>query len=297
MDPRRRLERAAAARQSNQDIIAACDGKPEPAIAEGFPANFPPPTPWSEALFAANLDLANISANRWAAKCPLPLEDLESITRQGLLRGCRKYDPHRINPHTGEPYALASAVCPFIEGEVLHWFRDSKTYAVKFPSRWRKAWGKVQKLLSEPGSTYATIAAATGLTAGEVQELAAAMVSVIPFEDLTVEVPTMDLPIDMVPTIRKLVDLSTDAISFRDQAALLSWWEGGRRRDLPAQAFERTVRAWRQLVAGKRIAQYVQEELALGVPSVVAVTKERRPKGQRRQREHVVTLSLLDLAG
>lgn len=288
-----RLERAAASRQSNRDIIAACDGQPAPAIAESFPTNFPPPTPWSEALFAANLDLANISANRWAAKCPLPLEDLESITRQGLLRGCRKYDPHRINPLTGEPYALTSIVCPFIEGEVLHWFRDSKTFAVKFPSKWRKAWGRVQRLLAEPDSTFDSIAAATGLTAAEVQEMTAAMTTSIPFEDLTVEVPTQDLPMDMVPTIQRLAERVTDALSARGQADLLAI-DSGRRRELSPQTIERAARVWDQLVAGKRIAQYVQEELALDVPAVVAVAKEK-PAKARRLRAKALTLPLLQM--
>jgi DNA-directed RNA polymerase specialized sigma subunit len=278
-----RLERAAASREANAAIIASGSDRKAPALPESFPTNFPPPTAISEQLFAANIDLANASANRWAAKCPVPLDDLMSITRQGLLRGCRKYDPNKVNPSTGRPYAISTLVCPFIEGEVLHWFRDNKTYAVKFPMSWRKAWGKVQRMAGA-GSTAAEISAATNLPEAEVIEMLGAMEDTIPLDESTIPEADTQLHDDMVSAMRRLADQSTDKISRQDQGLISAWWDDPRRRSFPAGPFQWVNRAWGQLMKGRKVKEFIQQELPLGVVVTVAPVLQVKTKAPRRQR-------------
>lgn len=291
-----RLDRAAASRQANAAIVASASTRRAPALPESFPPDFPPPTAISEQLFAANLDLANASANRWAAKCPMPVEDLESITRQGLLRGCRKYDPTRINPATGEPYAISSVVCPFIEGEVLHWFRDSKTYAVKFPSPWRKAWGRVQRMTGA-GATAAEISAATGLAEAEIVEMISAMAGTIPLEEGLVGGAEHD-PLDNITgALRRLADRGTDKLNPQDQELLKAWWPNNRRRALPTGPLQWFIKGWQGVSQGRKVAQFLQAELSLAVTPCNGPVVPVSSKAPRRQRVEAETLPLLGVVG
>lgn len=286
-----RLDRAAASREANAAIIAAATDRPAPKLPESFPSNFPAPTAISEQLFAANIDLANASANRWAAKCPVPLDDLMSITRQGLLRGCRKYDPARVNPSTGRAYAVSSVVCPFIEGEVLHWFRDNKTYAVKFPMAWRKAWGKVQRM-AQQGATAAEISAASGLSESDIVEMLGAMADTIPLEESAIPEADAQRHDDMVAAMRSLAYQSTDKISRQDQGLIAAWWEDTRRRSFPAGPFQWVLRASSHLMRGRKVAEYLQVELSLGVTITTAPLPPAKAKAPRRQRVTAETPAL-----
>jgi DNA-directed RNA polymerase specialized sigma subunit len=138
---------------------------------------FPTPTLISEDLITANLGLARQSAWRFHRKTGQAYEELEAIAFVGLIRGCRRYDPDRLNPGTGKPYALSTIVVPFIQGEILHWFRD-RGFAMKFPTKWREQWGKVQRLMADPDLSAQDVAEQCGLSMADLTEMLAAMTTV-----------------------------------------------------------------------------------------------------------------------
>jgi len=83
----------------------------------------PPRTELSERLIVENQGLARKAANKWSRLCGRPYDDFIGPALEGLVNGCRRYDPERINPGTGRPYAISTCVCQYIEGQIKHHIR------------------------------------------------------------------------------------------------------------------------------------------------------------------------------
>lgn len=254
-----------------------------PAAAEPTARPFPPPTEHSEALVEANLGLARQAAWKWSRKTGQPYDDLEAVAFVGLIRGCRRYDPERINPGTGKPYALSTVACPFITGELLHHFRD-RGHAVKFPSRWRENWGKVQRLLNDPAIPAEQVADLAGITQGELDEMTAAMVGTVDLDTTFAGVgtppPEVEEP-DRLAPLQALVDQAWANMHQADQGLLLTWWNRPHRQALPQGPLQQFHARLKALLAGRSLRQVLQLELC----QVERVPVERKPRAQRRSRE------------
>jgi hypothetical protein len=133
--------------------------------------SFPPPTEWSEDLAIQNQRLSRAMAMRMRNLTGMDLEPLQAVADIGLLKGCRLYDPNRINPGTGKPYSLSTCVVPYIRGAMLHYLRDKgHTSGVKFPDAWRDTAPRVRKLAGE-GASLDAIAKEVGLPAPEIEAI------------------------------------------------------------------------------------------------------------------------------
>jgi hypothetical protein len=246
----------------------------------GAVSSFPPPTAGSEDLVTQNLGLARQAAWRFHRRTGQPYDDLEAIAFVGLIRGCRRYDPERLNPGTGEPYALSTIVVPFVNGEILHWFRD-KGHAIKFPNRWREKWGKVQRLISDPALSAQDVAEQSGLTVAEISEMLAAMTGTANLDDIHgadgYSVPELELC--RIDPLRNLVCGAWDGIHKADRGLLLGWWANPRRIAYPRGPMEQFHRRVKRLLEGRRLSEVLQLGLAISVPEVVP-----EPKGPRQRK-------------
>jgi hypothetical protein len=244
---------------------------------------FPPPTATSEDLVAANLGLARQAAWRFHRKTGQPYDDLEAVAYVGLIRGCRRYDPERVNPANGRPYAISTAVCPYIVGEILHHFRD-RGHAIKFPSRWREQWGKVQRLLTDPAVTAEQVAEQAGMTLDELQEMLGAMVGTSNLDDLhgsdACDDPEPEE--DRLAPLQSLVQQAWSNLHPGDQISLLNWWAQPRRLAFPQGPIRQYHGRLKALLQGRRLSEVIQLGLSLQVP-VVAV--EKQPRATRTRRE------------
>lgn len=264
---------------------------PEPAEPTGRP--FPPPTDTSEALVEANLGLARQAAWRWSRKTGQPYDDLEAIAFVGLIRGCRRYDPDRINPANGKPYALSTIVCPYITGEILHWFRDHG-HAIKYPSRWREQWGKVQRLLAEDLPPH-QIAAQVGMTIDELAEMAGSMTGTTSLDQLQGADRTPALEpdeLDRLQPLQALVDQAWANLHPGDARALLTWWAKPHRQALPQGPLQQFHTRLKALLRGRRLSEVLQMALPLSVPEVEPAPKDK-PRRRRRISKPVDQLGLL----
>jgi hypothetical protein len=157
----------------------ARQAKPSAATKLG---SFPAPTDWSEQMAVDNRLLAMDCANRFASSCGIAVSELEMAAWVGLLKACRLYDPKRINPETGEPFALSTIAVPYIRGAMKQHVRD-KTFQVKFPHKWRELGPKVRRL-AHSGMASEAIAAeivadGKSITAFEVDEILGCMKSAV----------------------------------------------------------------------------------------------------------------------
>lgn len=245
---------------------------------------FPAPTDHSEALVEANLGLARQSAWRFHRRTGQPYDELEAIAYIGLIRGCRRYDPDRINPGTGKPYALSTIVCPFIQGEILHWFRD-RGHAIKFPTKWREKWGKVQRLMGDPDLSAQDVAEQSGLTVAELTEMLASMTGTSNLDDMHgadgYSAPELELP--RIDPLKDLVQRAWDSIHHGDRTTLLSWWSAPRRHAYPAGPMQQFHRCIKSLLRGRRPSEVLQLALAVEVETVAVEKPPRRPRGRSRK--------------
>lgn len=244
---------------------------------------FPPPTKHSEALVEANLGLARQAAWKFHRKTGQPYDDLEAIAFVGLIRGCRRYDPERVNPASGRPYALSTIVVPFVQGEILHWFRD-KGHAIKFPSRWREQWGKVQRLMADPALSTQDVAEQSGLSPDELSEMLGAMCGTSNLEDLHgADGYELNEPeIQRVAPLQRLVHQAWSNLQSSDRGMLLSWWSAPRRMVFPGPQMQQFHRRLQSLLQGRKFSEVMQLSLAVAVP---VVTPNPKPPRQKRSRK------------
>lgn len=247
---------------------------------------FPAPTEHSEALVTANLGLARQQAWKFHRRTGQPYDDLEAIAYVGLIRGCRRYDPERINPASGKPYRLSTIAAPFIAGEILHWFRD-RGYAIKFPSRWRESWGKVQRLMADPSMTAQDVAEQCGLSLEELGEMLTNMVGTSNLDDLH----GADGYVEPEPEVNRLAPLQAmvrhawAGIHNGDRTTLLAWWGAPRRRAYPAGPMQQFHRCLQHYLQGRRPSEVLVAvgPLAVRVRDVSAA--ERKADRERIEQE------------
>ena len=216
-----------------------------------------------------------------------PYDELEAIAFVGLIRGCRRYDPTRINPGTGRPYAISTLVCPFITGEILHHFRD-RGHAIKFPSKWREKWGLVQKLMGDPMIGADQVAEQAGLTPDELTEMLGSMTGTSNLDDLhgadacdAISEPE----IDRLGPLQGLVAQAWDNLHPADRGQLAQWWANPRRLAYPQGPIEQFHRRLKALLHGRRLSEMIQ--LGLGITVAPAAPQEassRPAKATKRRR-------------
>ena len=250
--------------------------RPDAQQGQAKLGSFPPPTKHSEQLAIDNQGLARDMAARMAKATRMDLESLRAVALLGLLKGCRLYDPAKVNPANGLPYRLSTCVVPYIRGAMLHYLRDKgHTSGVRFPDAWRDVAPRVRRLASE-GVGPEAIGAQVGLPAGEVEEILEAQRTTAVFD------PEIDDlrrgrapdPLDEAEEHRELaealaiVDEAFAAISWQDQQMLISGWQmkrGPRLAHLPHGQFVSRVR---RILAGLPVAaSQAQFALALDVPT------------------------------
>lgn len=257
-------------------------------------STFPSPTAISEDLITKNLGLARQQAWKFHRRTGQPYDDLEAIAFVGLIRGCRRYDPARLNPGTGKPYALSTIVVPFIAGEILHWFRD-RGFAMKFPSRWREQWGKVQRLMADPDVSTQEVAERSGLTLEELAEMLGAMAGTSNLDDIHGADGYLAAELEL-PRVAPLQDLVRQAwanLHKGDQGALATWWASPRRVAHPLGPLQQFHRRLQALLRGRRLSEVMQLALAVEV-AVVPVEKPKRTRRTRKSLEAAaVQLGLL----
>lgn len=249
---------------------------------------FPAPTAHSEDLITRNMKLAQKAAWAWHRKSQQPYDDLEMIAYIGLIKGCRKYNPEKINPRTGKPYALSTIVCPFIQGEILHWFRD-RGYVIKFPHRWRESWGLVQRLIADPAVAPEEIAERAGLRGGveELAEMLGAMRGTVNLDDHAnaAQSDAPEVEIHRLGPLQQLIRKAWDGLHTADQGLLVAWW-GNRRQQAPPrgpiQQFHWRVKS---ILRGHRLSQIEQLGFGITVEPLKQEIITRPPRRRRTRRE------------
>jgi len=247
--------------------------------------SFPPPTPWSEQLAADNLGLARAMANRLASRTKMGFDDLYLVAVQGLLNGCRRYDPKRINIATGRPYALSTAVVPFIRGAMAQYLRDrGHSSGVKFPDRWRDKAPTVRRLAAAD-QPLSAIAEATGLQRGEVAEILEAQGATRCFDPDAQGYAFCDPdPLDEAEGHRELAealalaDRAHEALSWADQQMIeRSWLLPRGRRTLRGLQFGQFIIRARRIRQGQQLQHEEHQGLTLELaPSTTAEGQAKR---------------------
>lgn len=97
----------------------------------------------ADALVREHLEFAYRVAGHYAARTPIPRDDLQQEAAIGLLKAARRYDPGHGSPRPGHFRAYAR---PFINGEIRHYLRD-KGFPISIPGRWRELHARGRKLL------------------------------------------------------------------------------------------------------------------------------------------------------
>ena len=243
---------------------------------------FPPPTDISETLVAQNLDLARKQASNFHRRTGQPYDDLEAIAYLGLIRGCRRYDPSRINPASGKPYAISTVAVPFITGEIMHWFRD-RGYAINFPYKWREQWGKVRRLMADPDLSAQDVVEQSGLTMAEIREMTTAMTGTVSLDELqgADAVHDPEVSICAVAPLLTLVHKAWAAMHPGDAGQMVGWWANPRKLAYPRGPLQQFHGRLKSLLRGQTLSQALQLSLSLEVqPQPV----QPRPKPPRRRR-------------
>ena len=249
----------------------------------------PPRTELSERLIIENEGLAKKAAFKWSQRCSRPFEDFIGLALEGLINGCRRYDPERINPATGRPFAVSSYVCQFIEGAIKHHIRDHG-YEVKLPSRWREHYPKVRRLLGEGQTLAQIVAAIPAFTEGEIVEMMGAMqqgsVSLNGGDghqlDLCGEHRPEATDDPVAPALYALVEAAFNNLRPADRGLLERWAENPFKKVAypsgPMVQFHNRLKAQ---LRGKTLKQFRQVTLGFDVPAVAPTPRDRRPRQPR----------------
>lgn len=242
---------------------------------------FPAPTATSEELITGNLGLARKVAWKYHSKSGQPYDELEAVAYVGLIKGCRKFDPTRINPHSGKPYALSTIVIPFVEGEVLHWFRDHG-HTIKFPSKWREKWGLIQRLMADPDVPAEEVAERAGMSIDELGEMLGAMRGTADLDDChgADAVTDPEHEEDRLQPLRDLTIRAIDALHPGDREQFITWWGNPRRLAFPAGPIQQFHRQLQALLNGRRPIELLQMALGLDSRSLAVRPRELHPLEQ-----------------
>ena len=175
----------------------------------------------SEQLIAENLNLARKYAWNWSKKSSFDYQELEALAYVGLIKGVRKFDPRK-------GYKLSTICVPYINGEILHYFRD-KGYAIKYPSKWREVIPKARKML-EAGTQPKEISEVLGMTLAELEEMLGSMCGTSELRDEVIGSTEDGLEVDLLRPLEALAEMSWKRLNWADQQFIQSWWETNKRR-------------------------------------------------------------------
>lgn len=260
--------------------------------------SFPPPTKHSEDLIVANMPLARAMAHRQSILTKMPYDDLYLTACEGLIKGCRRYDPDLINPATGKSYALSTILVPYIRGAMLHWLRDKgHSSGVKFPDRWRDIAPTVRKMANN-GSTIKDIHEVTSLPLDDIEGiLQAQRPTTLLDPDIknnltTTEVETDELDeaefYDELAWALHLADQAYNSLAWSEKIQIESSWSltsrGGRK--LASQQHRQFLIRSRRIAKGLPCPTEEQAELSMSLPVTietkdgpkVAMKKLSKPK-------------------
>jgi DNA-directed RNA polymerase specialized sigma subunit len=233
---------------------------------------FTEPTEYSEKLILDNIKLAQKHAHLMSMRTKMPFEDLYQVALIGLIKGCRKYDPTKINPKNGEPYKLSTIAVPFIDGAMRQYLRDrGHSSGVKFPDRWRDKASKVRKLHSE-GTRIEDIACDTDLRVDEISEiLEAQSTSVMLDPDIKLYAVDKDEEMEEFYELDQalmIADSAHESISEADQNLLEAAWNHPRRRQIAIGPFYQFMQKARKISSGISIATEKQIDLSIELEEV-----------------------------
>ena len=135
----------------------------------------------ADALVLEHLEFAYRVAGHYAARTPIPRDDLQQEAAIGLLKAARRYDPGHGSPRPGHFRAYAR---PFINGEIRHYLRD-KGFVLGIPGRWRELHARGRKLLAS-GLAPDEVPARLGISVerwGEIVRACAVRVVALPVDE------------------------------------------------------------------------------------------------------------------
>jgi len=258
--------------------------RPEAQRGEAKLGSFPPPTEQSEQLAIDNQALAQDMAVRMARATRMDLESLRAVALLGLLKGCRLYDPSKVNPANGRPYRLSTCVVPYIRGAMLHYLRDKgHTSGVKFPDSWRDVAPRVRRLASE-GASLNAISTQVDLPAQEVEEILQAQRTTALFDPEIGDIHWQCTP-DLLDEAEEhhelaealaIADEAFAAMSWADQQMMIKAWQMKRGPQLASLPHGQFVRRVRRVLMGLPVAApQAQSALALDVPTGEASAQPR----------------------
>ena len=254
----------------------------------------PPRTELSERLITENRGLAEAAAAKWSRRCSRPFEDFIGPALEGLINGCRRYDPTRINPGTNRPYALSTCVCMFIDGAIKHHIRDHG-YDVKMPAKWREYYPKVRRLLAE-GQTLAQVATALPMfEQQEIVEMMGGMVGTIELEDeltLFSQHQPQATEAALAPALYGLSEAAFTNLRPADRGLLERWAADPFKRPYPSGPMLQFHNRLKAQLRGRTLEQFRQGLLGLDVAIVAPVPRERRPRQPKPAPVEVVQPSL-----
>ena len=254
----------------------------------------PARTELSERLIVENEGLARKAAFKWAGRCSRPYEDFIGPALEGLINGCRKYDPNRINPETQRPYAVSSCVCQFIEGAIKHHIRDHG-YDVKMPSKWREHYPKVRRLMAE-GQTLAQIVEVLPVfTEDEITEMLGAMVGTVELDDeltLFSQHQPQATEAALAPALFALTEAAFANLRPADRGLLERWAADPFKRPFPSGPMIQFHNRLKAQLRGRTLVQFRQGLLGFNIATVAPAPRERRPRQPRPAAVEVVQPSL-----
>jgi hypothetical protein len=245
-------------------------------------------------LIEQNQGLAHAAANKWSRRCNRPFEDFIGPALEGLITGCRRYDPTRINPSTGRPYAVSSCVCQFIDGTIKHFIRDHG-YEVKLPSKWREHFPRVRRLLAEGKSLAQVVELLPVFTEEEITEMLGNMVGTVELaEEITLfssHQPEVEAQ-SIAPALYALVEQSFANLRPADRGILERWVAEPYKRQYPSGPMLQFHNRLKAQLRGRTLEQFRQGLLGIEVAIKPPEPRERRPRQPKPEVVPVVQPSL-----
>jgi len=258
------------------------------------PTKGPARTELSERLIEQNQGLAHAAANKWSRRCNRPFEDFIGPALEGLITGCRRYDPTRINPSTGRPYAVSSCVCQFIDGTIKHFIRDHG-YEVKLPSKWREHFPRVRRLLAEGKSLAQVVELLPVFTEEEITEMLGNMVGTVELADeitlFSSHQPEVEAQ-SIAPALYELVEQSFADLRPADRGILERWVAEPYKRQYPSGPMLQFHNRLKAQLRGRTLEQFRQGLLGIEVAIKPPKPRERRPRQPKPEVVPVVQPSL-----
>lgn len=233
----------------------------------------------SETLIGDNLNLARKYAWSWSKKSSFDYQELEALAYVGLIKGVRKFDPTK-------GYKLSTICVPYINGEILHFFRD-KGYAVKYPSRWREIMPKARKQL-EAGLDPNEIASGLGMDIAELEEMLGSMCGTSELKDEVVGQAEAEIELDLLNPLIGLAERAWERMSWHDRAIIDHWWKSNRKRaETPRLQVASFRQMTRHILEGRPLPE-IREQLNIQFgnlakqPSKPSHVKVKKPRSRTK---------------